>query len=158
MPNQTLQRSPETPTESTDDGGPEPTEIPLDVVFDLLSNERRRHVLRYLHTESSSTTLGDLAEYIAAIENDKPESALSSTERKRVYISLYQSHLPKMSSADVIDFDVDRKTVELAENAEYLMRFLPEQVDSRAGERSDGLFSGISTVAKQVSDRLLNSR
>lgn len=158
MPNQTLKRSPETPAESTGEVGSKPTEIPLDVVFDLLSNERRRHVLRYLHVESPSTTLGALAEYIAAIENDKPESALSSTERKRVYISLYQSHLPKMSSADVIDFDVDRKTVELADNAEYLMRFLPEQVDSPAGERSDGLFSGISTVAKQVGDRLWSGR
>ncbi|MFB6358651.1 MAG: hypothetical protein ABEJ96_06540, partial [Thiohalorhabdaceae bacterium] len=52
--------------------------------------------------------LGDLAEHIASIENDKPEVALSSTERKRVYVALYQCHLPKMDDIGVIDFDEDR--------------------------------------------------
>lgn len=154
MPKQTLQRSPEKPTESPPEVDSEPAEIPLDVVFDILSNERRRHVLRYLHTESPSTTLGDLAEYIAAIENDKPESALSSTERKRVYISLYQSHLPKMDTADVIDFDVDRKTVELADNASYLAQFLPEEVGPSSEE--GGLLTGVSSAARRIGNRFLN--
>ena len=101
------------------------TRLPLDVIFDLLANERRRRVVRYLLSESESTTLGELAEHIAAIENDKPESALSSTERKRVYISLYQSHLPKMDDAGAIEFDENRKTVEIGPNLTELTDYLP---------------------------------
>jgi hypothetical protein len=63
--------------------------LPKDVVFGLLSNDRRRWVLRCLAEGSGETTLSDLAEQLASIENDKPVGALSSTERKRVYICLY---------------------------------------------------------------------
>jgi hypothetical protein len=98
---------------------------PLDVVFDLLSNERRRRVLRHLLSETETSTLGDLAEHIAAIENEKPESALTSTERKRVYICLYQCHLPKLDDADVIDFDEHRKTVSLGSQIDAIRPYLP---------------------------------
>ena len=101
------------------------TALPLDVIFDLLANERRRRVVRYLLAESESTTLGELAEHIAAIENDKPQSALSSTERKRVYISLYQGHLPKLDDAGAIEFDENRKTVEVGSTLDQLASYLP---------------------------------
>lgn len=87
-------------------------DIPLDVVYDILRNERRRIVISLLQRSESELTIGELAEHIAAIENDKSISSLRSKERKRVYISLYQSHLPKMDQADVITYDSDRGVVE----------------------------------------------
>lgn len=98
--------------------------LPLDVVFGLLKNYRRRLVLRYIHAESDTSTLSELAEYVAAIENDKDVDALSSSERKRVYVGLYQGHLPRLDETDVIDFDADRGTVVAAENADYLLEYL----------------------------------
>ena len=109
-------------------------------MFGVLSNQRRRQVLRYLLDESDETTLGDLAEHIASIENDKPERALTSTERKRVYICLYQCHLPKLDDADVIEFDQARKTVRPAEHTAEVLRVLPgtggEDRDERAAKSS----------------------
>jgi len=49
---------------------------------------------------------------------------LSSDQRKRVYIGLYQCHLPKMDDAGVIDFDKDRGEIVLRESAEQLREYL----------------------------------
>jgi len=80
----------------------------LDTIFEVLKNRRRWLVLRYLKTTSESASIGELAEHIAAIENDIKQAELGSQQRKRVYISLYQSHLPKMDDAGVIQFDQNR--------------------------------------------------
>lgn len=111
--------------------------LPMDTVFQLLSAERRRHVLDYLQNETDTTTTGELAEYIAALENDKAEKMLSSTERKRVYVALYQCHLPKMDDANVISFDKSRGTVTKAENADQLVEHLPEDSQEAALTMSD---------------------
>ena len=116
----------------------EPDEdLSLDVVFDILSSERRRHTLAYLLTESEQTTLGDLAEHIACLENDKELPDLSSQERKRVYVGLYQSHLPRMDDAGVVDFDSDRKTVELGANVEQVTPYLELASNERADASGD---------------------
>lgn len=89
-----------------------PAEHPsLDTIFDVLQNSRRRIVLEYLEECDGESTIGELAEHIAGIENDKPPSALGAQERKRVYIGLLQGHLPKMHEAGAIQFDRDRGTV-----------------------------------------------
>ena len=98
-------------------------EVQLDVIFDILKNQRRRHVLRYLR-EHETTTLSDLAEHVAALENDKDVRELTSSERKRVYVGLYQCHLPRMSDAGVIEFDSDRGRIELRDTADQLDEYL----------------------------------
>lgn len=102
-------------TEATDsatgDLPDEPRAHRLDVIFGILQNERRRRVLRYLR-EQEATTQGELAEHLAAIENDVSLESVTSTQRKRVYVSLYQSHLPKLDEAGAIAYDSDRGTVE----------------------------------------------
>lgn len=116
-------------------GGPpdgSPSELPLDVVFDLLSSARRRHVVYHLLDESETTTLGELARQLAAIETGKPAQAVSSAERKRVYIALYQCHLPKMDDAGVIEFDGDRGTVKRGPNVDQLVEYLPRKQDASA--------------------------
>ena len=87
-------------------------EIPLDEIYSILRNRRRRLVLSKLGNAEGSLEIGDLAEQIAAIENDKSVSAVRSKERKRVYISLYQSHLPKLDEVGVVSYDADRGVVE----------------------------------------------
>lgn len=94
-------------------------ELSLDEVFDVLKNERRRLVLRYLHTESPETTLSELAAYVAAAENEKDAAMISSAERKRAYVSLYQCHLPRMDRVGLLDFDEDRKSVTFDDSVEF---------------------------------------
>jgi DNA-binding transcriptional ArsR family regulator len=98
--------------------------LPLDQVFEVLKNSRRREVLKYLHECESSVSLSDLAEHVAAIENDTTVKALSSSQRKRVYVGLYQCHLPKMDDMDIVDFDQNRGRIELAANAGQLDEYL----------------------------------
>lgn len=99
-------------------GDPDPTDTvptPLDTetVLDLLKNERRRSVVRILSANETAWDVGDLAE-VVAVETNGVESAddhLSATARKRVYVSLYQSHIPKLESAGVIETDGQGNTV-----------------------------------------------
>lgn len=114
-------------------------DIPLDVVFELLKNQRRRRVLRYLEEEAGTVDLGTLAEALAAEENDKSRRALSSSERKRVYISLYQCHLPKLDDAGVIEFESNRGTIDRTERTSAFLHYLDrlDEDDERDDEPLD---------------------
>ncbi|TQQ79327.1 hypothetical protein EGH24_11900 [Halonotius terrestris] len=98
--------------------------LPLDQVFAVLKNERRRRVLGMLKQTDDKLSLSDLAERIAALENDKPIEQLTSSERKCVYVGLYQCHLPKMDSMDVIEFNKSRGTVARAANTDAVYDYL----------------------------------
>jgi hypothetical protein len=106
--------------------------LPLDQVFGILKNQRRRYVLQYLHDTDGQVTLSDVAEQIAAWENDKDIRQISSGERKRVYVGLYQCHLPKMDAVGVISFNKPRGTIDLGPNSEPLYRYL--DTDDEADE------------------------
>lgn len=112
-----------------------PRGLPKDVVFGLLSAKRRRRVLEFMAENGDETTLSDLADHIAALENDTEIRLLSSQQRKRVYVALYQCHLPKMDDADVIDFDHSRGTVERRPEADQLYAYL--EIDQMAAYASD---------------------
>ena len=87
--------------------------MPPDAVFDILRNDRRRAVLRYLkRRDARSATLDEMATHIAGRENDVDVSRVSSTQSKRVYFALYQSHLPKMDDVGIIDYDRNRGIIE----------------------------------------------
>lgn len=118
------------------------SELPKDAVFSLLSSKRRRRVLEYLTEEEAQTTLSDLAEHIAALENDTEVRLLTSQQRKRVYVALFQCHLPKMDDAAVVDFEQSGGTVELGPAADQLLAYLDRSdttsEDGRAAEQSGG--------------------
>lgn len=104
-------------------------QISKDAMFQVLRTRRRRALLEFLRDVGGRSTIGKMAEYLAAEELGKPVRRLSSDERKRVYINLYQCHLPKMDSAGVIDFDKNRGTIRLREEALPLFRFLRLEAD-----------------------------
>jgi len=110
-----------TPDEPPTDGA---EDLSLDLVFEILKNSRRREVLRYLKEHRERVTLSELAEHVAAIENDTTVQALSSQQRKRVYVGLYQCHLPKLDDMDVVEFNQSRGHVELGPNARQLDKYL----------------------------------
>lgn len=103
---------------------PPPPELTQDTVFSVLSNERRRRVLRCLQEKPSGSDIRELSRHLAAWENDIPEEAVTYKQRKRVYTSLHQTHLPALADAGVIDYDRDRGTVELTPQASILDEYL----------------------------------
>ncbi len=81
-----------------------------DDLFHLLQNGRRRAILRYFATnpDQEEFDMRTLAESIAAWENETTVEQLSSDQRQRVYIALYQSHLPKLDDYGVIEYNQSR--------------------------------------------------
>ena len=98
-------------------------ELSPDVVFSLLTNARRRRVLLVLEAQRR-IELGELAERIAAAEQGTTSEGVTSRERKSVYTSLYQTHLPKLAAVGVVDYDRDRGVIERTAAASQLEPYL----------------------------------
>jgi hypothetical protein len=107
--------------------GGEDVDIGLDEIFGSLKNRRRRDVLRYLTAEAGKVRIGELAEEIAARECDKPVSHITSTERKRVYVALYQCHPPKLSDVGAVSYNQPRGTIEPGPNLPHFEHYLPAE-------------------------------
>lgn len=109
--------------------GSSESELSQDVVFDILSSPRRRYVLYYLRTTDESVKLTDLAEQVAAWENETDPDKITEQERKRVYVSLYQTHIPRLDDAGIIDYDKESGDIALAEDATNIDDYLssPEE-------------------------------
>lgn len=84
-------------------------------IHEILRNSRRRRVLKHLQDTVGVVTVRGLAEAIAELETN--ESPPPRNIRDSVYNSLHQTHLPKLDSYGVIDYDKDRKTVSLQKEA-----------------------------------------
>ncbi len=84
-------------------------DLPKDVVFEVLANERRRRAVTHVAAldDDETITKGDLAEQIAADENGKRVDEVTTTERKAAYVALYQHHLDILETAEVLDIDRD---------------------------------------------------
>lgn len=87
-------------------------------------------VLYYLRQEGDTATVSELAEEIAAMENDVPVDELTSQQQKRVYVSLYQTHLPKLDQTGIVDYDADTGEVRLTSKAREVDTYLTQTTDS----------------------------
>ncbi|MBX0323173.1 winged helix-turn-helix domain-containing protein [Halomicroarcula sp. F13] len=82
-----------------------------DTVFEVLSNSRRRFILATLRRRGSPISVSRLARLIGAHEDDVSPSEISASEEKRVYVSLYQSHIPKLEAAGFVEYDEEARSV-----------------------------------------------
>lgn len=123
----------ETGAEPADGSTAEGESVSLDVMFEVLKNSRRRMVLDYLEGREGQVKLSELADQVTAAENETDVDSITSTERKRVYVGLYQFHLPKMDDMGIIEFDQDRGSVELTERGNQLLR--AHERNSRPGRK-----------------------
>ncbi|NGM70449.1 hypothetical protein G6M89_15815 [Natronolimnobius sp. AArcel1] len=124
----------ESDTEETD-AGSEPT-VSKDDLFHLLQNERRRMVIRYLRGTEGPVRMRDVAEQVAAWEHETTVEELTSKQRQRVYIPLYQSHLTKLDEAGVIDYQKDRGIVERKPFADTVDAYLDIDVNEDQPDES----------------------
>jgi DNA-binding transcriptional ArsR family regulator len=99
-------------------------ELSRDLIFDLLSSPRRRMALYYLRERGGSSTVTELAEDIASLEYEVPVEELSRQQRKRVYVSLYQTHIPKLDEAGIVEYDDDTSEVTLTDRARRIDTYL----------------------------------
>jgi len=105
-----------------------------DIAFDLLSSPRRRYVISYLQQHGGPVELGTLAEDVAAWENEVPVDELTSKQKKRVYVSLYQTHVPKLEEYGVVEYDGDTGNVTMTKRIDEFERYLTDGDDERDWE------------------------
>lgn len=102
-------------------GSPGPS-IDRDETFHILRNRRRRYALHTLKSRAGAAEVGELAEQVAAWEYDVDAADLTAQQRKRVYNSLQQTHLPELDDAGLIEYE--RGTAELTDRADEIDVYL----------------------------------
>ena len=112
-------------------------------VYDLLASSRRRVLLRYLDRNGGRAAFADATRAVAVAEGADPAAAPS--EYKHVYVSLYQSHVPKLEQAGVVEHDREAKTLALTERAAPLFAHLELELVPPARRR---------TLVSRLADRL----
>jgi CHASE2 domain-containing sensor protein len=100
-------------------------------VFDLLANQRRRRVIEYLMENDGQATLDELVDHVAARENGVSASELTSEQRRRIHVSLTQSHMPTLDEVGAIDYDSDTRVVRRRDRARTLESYITTDTDKR---------------------------
>ncbi|WP_049925954.1 DUF7344 domain-containing protein [Halopiger goleimassiliensis] len=98
-------------------------------LFDVFSNARRRRTVQYLKQQGGHCELSSLVEQVAAWENDTDPDDVTRTQRRRVYISLYQTHLPMLEEHGIVDWDPDAHTIELLPSEEVFEPYLDRHLE-----------------------------
>lgn len=113
--------------------------------YDLLSNPRRRYVISYLRKHGEPMSVSDLSDAVAAWENEQPVEELTDRQVKRVYVSLYQTHLPKMNDAGLLDYDRETGIVRSTSAVAELDDYMPES--QTAERRWPLIYAGLAVTA-----------
>jgi len=117
--------------------------LDADATFALLSNRRRRWLLCLLVRSGETRSLRALAHEIVA-------RAEADGAYRSVYVSLYQSHVPRLAAAGIVDYDEAARTVRLAYNrrTETLLRVVG--IDPTGGRDVGRLTEWVVTGAAVV--------
>ena len=100
-------------------------------LFDVFSNARRRRTVQYLTHQGGACDLAPLVEQVAAWENDIDPDEVTRTQRRRVYISLYQTHLPMLEEHEIVDWDPDDHTIQLIPHEEVFEPYLDHRLENQ---------------------------
>ncbi len=113
-------------------------------LFDVFSNARRRLTVRFLRANGGTCDLAPLVEQVAAWENDTTTADVTRAQRRRVYISLYQTHLPMLEDHGIVDWDADGHTIDLLPSEGTFEPYLDRTVGSR--RRWHQLYVGVAMI------------
>lgn len=86
-------------------------------VFKLFSAKRRQYIITLLgmYDVGDEVTARHLARIVTAMEKKKEVQNIGSDGYVSAYNGLIQTHLPKFSDKDIIDYDARMKTVTVTE-------------------------------------------
>ena len=81
------------------------TGLKLTTIFEVLSNPRRILLLDALSRAGGEMAFRELVDDVASAEYGRSMDEISSDERHTIYVSLYQTHIPKLGELGVLEFD-----------------------------------------------------
>jgi hypothetical protein len=120
--------------------------IGRDAAFALLSNRRRRQLLCLLVRSGDAWSLRTAArEMVRRLEGTGPDGVTDEAYRS-VYVSLYQSHAPRLAAEGIVDYDETAQTVRLDYNrrTETLLRIVG--IGTRNDEPRSARLLGVAAV------------
>ncbi|MFC6724365.1 hypothetical protein ACFQE1_08265 [Halobium palmae] len=126
----------------------ERSELSKDDLFHVLQSGRRRLVLSFLRGATGPVDMREIAERLAAWENEKPLDDITSEERQRAYIALYQSHLPKLDEMGAVEYEQSRGVVTRLPVADQFNPYL--DVDAHPQEEAAAVPAGTSVSVSPV--------
>jgi hypothetical protein len=97
-------------------------------VFEAVSDGRRRSALRCL-TERGDTELPELAAAVACRETDTPPEPAGERVR-RVYFTLYHTHVPKLERAGLVRYQREHDAVALSDSAPEALQAAASELDA----------------------------
>lgn len=93
----------------------------LDLIFDLLSNRRRRYALYYLHEQPDGVaSVDEIADGVVELQFAESSPATDGRadadtdfdrQRRQIRTELQHTHLPKLADAGVLEHDQRSETV-----------------------------------------------
>ena len=102
---------------------PDSTTLEVDRLFRLLSDYRRRHLLRYLSRNEEWTPLSIVTDYIVTRELGL-SPVLVPDEWKRLYLTLFHTHVPMLVDTGFLRYDRERDRVRATSEIERVLPFL----------------------------------
>jgi len=103
----------------------------------ILGNDRRLLLLRFLQNNNGKAELREIVDFIAENEGQNDRK-----HRKSVYVSLLQTHIPKMERAGIIKFDHNTVTLlKVPEDVDVYM-----EVVSKHDVSWSTFYSGVSVL------------
>lgn len=85
------------------------TELSEEEIHDVLRNERRRLVIDLLQSGNGAVSVRELSEEIGSIESESNPPPRNI--KQSVYVSLLQTHLPKLDDLGIINYESEGKMV-----------------------------------------------
>lgn len=97
--------------ETNDETAPsiEPTDVTLDQLFDVLANQRRRHVLSYLH--EAPTDVVEFSDLIAGVVARESDRNRDTDHYETVAIDIWHTHLPKLANFGLLEYDEEDQMI-----------------------------------------------
>lgn len=121
--------APSSPSATIDVGGDS-----HDSLFAVLSNARRRLVLRSLQVADREMSVSELTSDVVSHEADMTDTANVDDVRSAVEVALVHTHLPKMARAGLVSYDDAAETVVLTDGDDELDQHLGAIAASTAGD------------------------
>lgn len=100
--------------ESVDNRKPVPSilmDLSNEVISEILSDDRYQLIIKHLaafksgEDSSNGISMGSLVDRVAADELDISQSELTAANRQRIWVSLYETHLPLLGEAGIVEWE-----------------------------------------------------
>lgn len=101
-------------------------DIEVDQLSHIISNSRRRQVIKIVSSEPTgeSMYLEEIAEMMCKQKHNMEEVNRANKEYKRIYISLYQTHCPKLHNSEVVKWDSEDSRMIKTDNTEPVAQLI----------------------------------